>query len=51
MASQLSWNYYHKWDRLRDYKVLTCILSDLEETGQGRKARALTSTLIELPQF
>jgi hypothetical protein len=46
MASQLSWNHYHKWDKLRDYKALSQSTADLEATGQGRKARALSSALV-----
>jgi hypothetical protein len=51
MASQLSWNHYHKWDKLRDYKALTQSTADLEVTGQGRKARSLSSALFLEPPF
>lgn len=44
MASQLSWNHYHKWGRFRNYKALELSAANVNISGHGRKNRALSSS-------
>jgi hypothetical protein len=44
MASQLSWNHYHKWGRFRKYNALALSAANVNISGHGRKNRALSSS-------
>jgi len=45
MTSQLSWNHYHRWSKLRDANLHASLQDPLTTTGGGRKQRALSSAL------
>ena len=43
MTSQLSWNHYHRWSKLRDANLHASLQDPQTTTGGGRKQRALSS--------
>ena len=43
MTSQLSWNHYHRWSKLRDSNLHASLQDPATTTGGGRKQRAISS--------